>query len=196
MSAGQNDETRLKAINEAFELLSVNYNHLFFKAFEEKTAIIAAKRLWLEALIDFTPETIIRAIHHIIREFDFLPTLSRVIRTCHELSESAIPTCHSAYLEACNAPSPKASFDWSHPIVYHAGRSSDWFFLAHSNESIAYPVFKTHFEKLKSDIAQGVSLPVINPPKLTQTIETPLSRDENLKRLNEMKASLNLDDVE
>ncbi len=170
--------------------MSVNYNHLFFKAYEEKTAIVAAKRLWLDALREFHPTVILSAVKVIIKEFDFLPTLSRVIRTCQSIAHNGLPDVRSAYLEACNAPSPKTAYRWSHPIVYFAGRDSDWFFLGNNPERVTYPVFKEHFEKRRLALLQGEKLPEIKQEALPESIETPLSKEENAQRLEDLKAML------
>ena len=139
----------VEAINECFELLRINYQHLYFSAFPEMDAVNAAKRLWLESLSAFSPNTIRQAIQELVKQSDFLPTISRVIKQCVKItSTSQLPDARSAYIEACNAASPKKNHHWSHPAVYYAGKLSHWFFLESSDEAAAFPVFKHHYEYL------------------------------------------------
>ena len=101
-------EQLIDAINQSFELLRLNYHHLYWSAYEQVSALNTAKRLWLENLSGFTAEIILHAVNTTIKRSDYLPTLSQIIRTCTELSSnSPLPSTRNAYIEACNAPSPK-----------------------------------------------------------------------------------------
>ena len=103
-----------------------------------------------------------------------------------------MPDAHTAYLEACNAPSPKASFAWSHAAVYYAGRDSDWFFLANNSERVAFPVFKTRYELLCQRVVSGETLPAPEVLALPEETTTPLSKQENQARLARLREQLDL----
>ncbi len=151
------------------------------------------KKLWLESLCQFDPQTILRGARRVIEESEFLPTLNRMIRACQGDPEAyGLPDAHSAYLEACRAPSPKAAYAWSHPAVYHAGLASDWFFLANNAEKVTFPVFERHYLRLCEKVMNGVQLAEPNAPALPETSETPLSKDENQQRLAALRAQLDL----
>jgi len=91
----------IDTINEAFELLRINYQHLYFSAYSEIDAINAAKRLWMENLSQFEPAVISQAIHAIIKHSDYLPTISKMIKQCVKISTgTAMPEVHDAYIEA------------------------------------------------------------------------------------------------
>lgn len=183
----------METLNECFELLRLNYQHLYFSAYPDKDAINSAKRLWLENLAEFKPEIIRTATHAIIKESDYLPTISRMVKLCISLnSGNHLPDVHSAYVEACNASSPKQNHPWSHPAVYHAGRCSGWFFLANNIEAVAYPVFKRHYEKLCQQISTGTDLPPIEPLALPESTETPLSKEENAERMTKLRHKLEI----
>ena len=180
-------------INEAFELLRLNYQHLYFSAYPEVDAVNSAKRLWLESLSQFSPEAILQATHALIKQSDYLPTISRMIKQCTELStRSTLPDTYSAYCEACNAPSPKQNYNWSHPAIYHAGKQSNWHFIHSNDEAIAFPIFKNHYEALCQRIAQGDTLPPIQPLSLPESTEHTLSKSENAERMANLRNEVSL----
>ncbi len=151
------------------------------------------KKLWLDSLTQFEPDTIRRGARKVIEQSEFLPTLNRMMRACQGDPEAfGLPDAHSAYVEACRAPSPKAAQHWSHPAVYHAGSASDWFFLASSAEKVAFPVYERHYQRLCEKVMNGVELPLPQAPALPETTETPLSADENHQRLEALRRELDL----
>lgn len=151
------------------------------------------KKLWAESLSRFEPDTIRRGARKVIEESEFLPTLNRMMRACQgDPTEFGLPDAHSAYVEACRAPSPKAAQHWSHPAVYHAGLASDWFFLASSAEKVAFPVFERHYQRFCEQVMNGAELPLPQAPALPETTETPLSADENHQRLEALRRELDL----
>lgn len=174
-------------------MLRLNYHHLYFSAYNEVDALNSAKRLWMESLSAFTPDIILHAVHKLIKSSDYLPTISRVIRICIELStETALPSAHSAYTEACRAPSPKINANWSHPAVYYAGKQSDWYFLANNIEKVAFPVFKVHYEKLCQQVIDGINLPQITPLALPNKETDALSKEENIQRMEKLRKEMGI----
>ena len=183
----------IDTINQSFELLRLNYHHLYFSAYSEIDALNSAKRLWLESLTPFEPEAILQAVHRLIKESDYLPTISRVIKVCLELSHGqSLPDARSAYIEACNASSPKRNFPWSHRAVYYAGKKTDWHFLASSDEKIAFPIFKNHYETLCQKVVSGEVLPEVMPLSLPDKTIEPLSKEENSERLAQLRTELGI----
>lgn len=151
------------------------------------------KKLWLESLQHFSAAIILRGARKVIEESEYLPTLHRMIRACQGTPEQfGLPDAHSAYIEACRAPSPKAAQPWSHPAVYHAGLASDWFFLSSNSEKVAFPVFERHYLRLCEKVMAGTELPRSDLPKLPEVIETPLSKEENQQRLESLRKQLDL----
>jgi hypothetical protein len=183
----------VEAINECFELLRINYQHLYFSAYSEMAAVNAAKRLWLESVAPFNADIVRKATHELIKHSDYLPTISRVIRKCTELSDgNNLVDVHSAYKEACNARSPKQNNNWSHRAVYYAGKNSDWYFLANNTEQRAFPIFKTHYEKICERVRNGEALMPVQQLALPETIETPLTKADNVSRMAELRAELDI----
>jgi hypothetical protein len=189
----QASDLQVDAINQVFALFRINYHNQYYSAFAQVELLNQAKRLWLNSLVQFTPETILRGAKKVIEESDYLPTLNRMIRACQGSPEEfGLPDAHKAYVEACQAPSPKVAYAWSHPAVYHAGCSSDWYFLASSSEKNAFPIFERHYLKLCARVMNGEELAAPNLPALPQTLETPLSKEENLQRMEALRKQLDL----
>lgn len=176
-----------------FALFRINYHNQYYSAFNDIELLRQAQRLWLNSLVQFTPETILRGAKKVIEDSDYLPTLNRMIRACQGSPEEfGLPDAHKAYVEACQASSPKSAYAWSHPAVYHAGCASDWYFLASNSERNAFPIFERHYLKLCARVINGETLPTPNLPALPETLETPLTREENLKRMEDLRKQLDI----
>jgi Replication protein P len=186
-------EGHIDAINQVFALFRINYHNQYYAAFKDNELLNQARRLWLNSLAQFAPETILRGARKVIEESEYLPTLHRMIRACQgEPGKFGLVDAHQAYVEACRAPSPKAAYAWSHPAVYHAGCASDWYFLTTNAEKVAFPIFERHYLKLCEQVMNGATLPAPNVPALPETIERPLSKEENAKRMEELRKQLDL----
>jgi hypothetical protein len=183
----------LDAINQLFAEFRLAYHNQFLKAFPNDRELMLAKQLWLHALADVSPARIRAGVRRAIRASEYLPTIHSLRNYCdpkpHELG---IPDAHAAYVEACRAPQPKQAQAWSHPIVYHAGRESDWFLLANSPESVAFPVYKRNYELLIERLLNGESLDIPVPKGLPEEIGTPLTLEERKQRLQQMRATLGI----
>jgi len=183
----------VEAINESFELLRINYQHLYFSAYSEIAAVNAAKRLWLESVAPFSADVVRKATHELIKHSDYLPTISRVIRKCTELTDgNHLVDANSAYREACNARSPKPNNSWSHPAVYYAGKDSGWYFLANNTEQRAFPIFRTYYEKICERVRNGEELLPVQQLALPETTETHLTKADNVVRMAELRAELDI----
>lgn len=176
-----------------FALFRINYHNQYHAAFGDTQTLNQAKKLWAETLLRFPVETILHGAKRAIEQSEYLPTLHKMISLCQSVGMGqGLVDPHTAYIEACRAPSPKASYTWSHAAVYHAGKASDWYMLANSTEKHAFPIFKEHYQSLCQRVFDGETL---SPPEvltLPEKIETPLSKSENQQRLQELKAKLEL----
>lgn len=205
-AAGRNEQTTagrqhsatekaalVDALNEVFALFRINYHNQYYKAYSDTQVLTQIKKLWFESLQHFDPATLLRGARKVIEESEYLPTLHRMIRACQGDPESmGLPDARTAYIEACTAHSPKAAHSWSHLAIYHAGVASNWYFLANNSEKIAFPVFERHYVRICEKVMNGVELPHPNVPSLPETIETPLSKEENRQRLTELLKTLDL----
>lgn len=183
----------IDAINQSFALFQLNYHNQYHKAYGTGANLNHAKRLWLEMLGRFEPAAILRAAKAVIESSEYLPTLRTMITFCEKYSQQAgLPDPHTAYAEACRAPSPKAAQQWSHPAVYYAGKASDWYFLQTSTEATAFPVFKAHYEDICAQVRAGATLELPQQTALAPESECPLDRDENAARMAALRKELGL----
>lgn len=186
-------DEHIDAINQVFALFRVNYHNQYYSAFQDVELLNHAKRLWLETLQRFSSNDILRGAKKAIEQSEYLPTLHKMIQFCQgDLGAHGLPDAHSAYIEACHAPSPKTSHHWSHAAVYHAGKQSDWFFITSSPENVAFPIFKQHYLTLCQQVISGITLPEPQPLALPEETRTPLSKKENAKRLDKLRKELDL----
>jgi hypothetical protein len=146
------------------------------------------KKLWLESLSDYPVEQILRGAKHAIENNEYLPTLNRMHECCQQgLAEFGLPSTHDAYVEACQAPSPKSAQNWSHPAVYLAGKSSDWFFLANNVERVSWPVYRDHYQGYCARVIRGEDLNIPAPEAIEQQHSEVLTPDEQLAELHKLR---------
>lgn len=181
------------AINQLFTELELAYHNQFRRAFPDAMQLGMAKQLWLHALCDLPPTRLRAGVRRAIKASEFLPSLHTLREFCDpDPRELGLPDAHSAYIEACRAPSPKREQRWSHPAVYRAGVESGWFFLANNPESVALPVFKRNYELLVQRLLDGEDLDVPLPKALPEEISRPLPREEQKARLQKLRAELKI----
>ena len=155
----RDDSSLIEAINQVFALFRLNYHNQYYAAWSDAQQLGQVKRLWLEALSEFSDELILMGARRAIEGSDYLPTLNRMLASCSEaLSELGLPHVATAYEEACLAPSPKAEASWSHPIVYLAGRDASWYLLANHGRNEAWPVFQNHYNHWLKRALRGETL--------------------------------------
>lgn len=182
------DDNQREAINQVFALLRFNYHNQFLKAFPDLETVKLAKQLWARLLVDYPAETIMFAAEQVVKQQKFLPNVHDMIEACQSSAHKLLgmPDAYSAYIEACRAPSPKKTYQWTHPAVYYAGRASDWFFLANSVEAKAFPVFERNYIMLMERVAAGESIEIELPKALPENIETPLNRKELQEKMKQL----------
>jgi len=176
-----------------FTEFQLAYHNQFHRAFSDDQKIVMAKQLWAKSLCDLPPERIIAGSRRAIKESGYLPTLHSIRKFCDpDLNELGLPDAYNAYIEACRAGSPKIEHQWSHPAVYLAGNTSDWFFLASNTEAKAFPVFKRNYEILCERVMAGEQLDMPIHKALPETINQPLSNEERKERLQTLRKELDI----
>jgi len=171
-----------------FALFRLNYHNQYYAAFPDAEQLKQIKKLWLESLADYSVEQILKGARHAIEHSEYLPTLNRMHECCQQgLADIGLRHPHEAYLEACQAPSPKSAQRWSHPAVYLAGRDSDWFFLANNSERVTWPVFRDHYQRYCARELRGESLEIPEPEVLEHHAAEPLPKAEQLAALKKLK---------
>jgi hypothetical protein len=176
-----------------FALFRLNYHNQYYAAFPDAEQLKQIKKLWLESLRHYPVEQILRGARHAIEHSEYLPTLHRMHECCQQgLAELGLPAPRDAYLEACQAPSPRAAYHWSHPAVYLAGRDSDWFFLANNPERLTWPVFERHYRDYCARALRGEPLEVPRGPALEKHDARPLPPEEQLAHLKKLREETGL----
>lgn len=183
----------MDAINQVFALFRVNFHNQYYAAFSDTQLLNQTKKLWLESLSRFSPQAILQGAKKVIEQSEYLPTLHLMIQFCQtDPQQLGLPDVHQAYVEACHAPNPKAEYRWSHPAVYYAGRDCDWYFLATNAEYVAYPIFKEHYQRWTQRVLNGETLAPIEVKRLSESSETPLSKEENQQRLQKLRSQMQI----
>ncbi len=189
-----NTVDQIDAINRVFAELELAYHNQFHKAFASEQNEQMAKQLWFDTLRGFSAAVILDACRAAIAESEYLPSLHKLHFHCtRQMARFGLPDTLSAYQEACNAPSPKANFAWSHPAVYYAGVASGWQMLSGEPQARMLPLFEQHYQRLCERVMQGETLP--NPEQVRlprQSDRPPLSGEQNQRRLAELRAQLKL----
>jgi hypothetical protein len=182
----------IDAINQVFALFRINYHNQFYSAYADTELLNQAKRLWLESLSRFSETQILSGAKKVIETSDYLPTLNRMIQRCEEqYNTEGLPSPHDAYLEACNASSPKAAAKWSHLAVYYAGAETGWYRLSHEAEATSFPAYREHYRRICQDIAQGRTLEAPSQAHLIEAENKPtLSKAQSRKELKRLKETL------
>lgn len=183
------DPDLIDAINQVFALFQVNYHNQYFSAFGDNTkSENLAKKLWLEKLKGFRPEVIYQAAEKIIADSEYLPTLHKMLTTCQQTGmPSSLPNPRKAYEEACNAPSPKVEYPWSHPAVYLAARDCGWHFLANTIESVALQQYSDIYQQYCNRILAGESFTIEKPEVLPETSSKPADKALVKQQLDDLK---------
>ena len=181
-------ENPIDLINVVFTQLEITYHNQFHKAFPDSDSLKLAKQLWLKKLSLFKNEIIFKSIDEIMSTSEYLPSLSAVLQKCKSLTLEAngIPSLEKCYKEAstfCDAPT---EHNWSHPIVYHAGLKTGWFFLQNESEQTALKEFENKFDLLINAWLAGEKFENPAVPKLEENISS-LDKAQQLSFIESLK---------
>ena len=183
----------IDAINQVFALFRINYHNQFYAAFSDTTLLDQAKRLWLETLGNFGEGIILAAARSVIEQSEYLPTINKMLDACdQQLITLGIPGAREAYLEACNAPGPKIVQSWSHPAVYHAGKATGWYRLAHQTEKTSWPEYQKHYREFCQKALSGDDLTIDRPPALDKPHYDKLNPEEKREKMRELREKIGL----
>jgi len=184
---------RVDAINQIFAEFEFAYHNQFHKAFSNVESQIIAKKYWLGTLEQYSPLQIVHAAKQVIRTQDYLPSIAALVKACEQgLDLFGLPSPRQAYIEACEASSPKRDYSWSHEAVYLAGQGAGWFVLASESESTSFPLFDYHYQLLCRRVISGERLEAAVITPLPDKIARPLSKDETKARFAKMRDELGL----
>ena len=103
------------------------------------------------------------------------------------LDDDKFVESHARLVKAIHDEGAKACLQ-----LYHAGRQSDWYFLANNPERDTFPVFKQHYLQLCQQVLSGDSLSSPDPVALDAPKQQPLSSQENADRLKLLREQFDL----
>jgi len=146
-------------IQNMFKSFRLNFVHVNADLKNESNAKIIAK-IWLQSLIVFHPKIIEQATFAILEKEKYFPPLKVIKDYCVDLTLKAekIPSVTAAFKEAVYANSPKVDYDWSHPIVYLAGRDTGWEYMLDQHHNTALESFKTNYNRYVDLMLKGEQL--------------------------------------
>jgi hypothetical protein len=156
-------EDFIKSIDDLFLKIELAYHYQFYKVF-------GTDELWAISLKNRTPDEIHDAIEYVILNQSYLPTLTDIMKACEEVKkQDGYPTPEEAYIEARKSYQPRKNFNWSHPIVYFAGKKIGWSYLSEKDSKETFEVFKKIFNSLKKQAKDGIKFEIKDKKEKTYT---------------------------
>ena len=151
-----NKEDFIKSIDALFLKLELAYHYQFYKVFGTDEKLKEGKKLWAISLKDIAPEIILDAVENVISSQSYLPTLTDLMKACNEINRmDGFPSVEEAYVEARRSYQPRASYNWSHPIVYFVGKKIGWNMINEKDSKENFNTFKHIFNALKIQAIEG-----------------------------------------
>ena len=151
-----NKEDFIKSIDALFLKLELAYHYQFYKVFGTDEKLKEGKKLWAISLKDISPEVILDAVESVVSSQSYLPTLTDLMKACNEINRmDGFPSVEEAYVEARRSYQPRASFNWSHPIVYFVGKKIGWNIINEKDSKENFNTFKHIFNALKIQAIEG-----------------------------------------
>ena len=151
-----NKEDFIKSIDALFLKLELAYHYQFYKVFGTDEKLKEGKKLWAFSLKDIAPEIILDAVENVISSQSYLPTLTDLMKACNDINRmDGFPSVEEAYVEARRSYQPRASYNWSHPIVYFVGKKIGWNIINEKDSKENFNTFKHIFNALKIQAIEG-----------------------------------------
>ena len=151
-----NKEDFIKSIDALFLKLELAYHYQFYKVFGTDEKLKEGKKLWAISLKDISPEIILDAVESVVSSQSYLPTLTDLMKACNEINRmDGFPSVEEAYIEARRSYQPRASYNWSHPIVYFVGKKIGWNIINEKDSKENFNTFKHIFNALKIQAIEG-----------------------------------------
>jgi hypothetical protein len=151
-----NKEDFIKSIDALFLKLELAYHYQFYKVFGTDEKLKEGKKLWAISLKDIAPKVILDAVESVVSSQSYLPTLTDLMKACNEINRmDGFPSVEEAYVEARRSYQPRASYNWSHPIVYFVGKKIGWNIINEKDSKENFNTFKHIFNALKIQAIEG-----------------------------------------
>ncbi len=132
------------------------YGHKFKSCFETQDELRIAKREWALSLGAYHESQLVAAVDQCKETLAWMPSISEFLAILEQLGAGdGVPSVRQAYQEAARYADRPTQHSWSHPVVYHAGRATEWFRLRSEEEKEVYPIFSYHYELFVRRYRQG-----------------------------------------
>ena len=165
----------IESIDALFLKLELAYHYQFYKVFGSDDKLNEGKKLWANSLKKYEVTIINQASEEIIHTQPYFPTLTDIVKLCEQLKKStSLPSADEAFIEARKSFSPRKKYNWSHPIIYLAGKKTGWNFLNEKDGRDIFYDFKKNYEHLVKAVNNGKKFSIPED-----------SVDEELKPLNQ-----------
>lgn len=162
----------IKSIDSLFLKLELAYHYQFYKVFGTDEKLKEGKKLWAVSLKNVSSEVILEAVENVISSQSYLPTLTDLIKACKDINKNdGFLSPEEAYLEARKSYQPRKEFNWTHPIIYFAGKKTGWNTLNEKDSNQNFEAFKKNYISMKLQAQAGKKF----------TIEKILEDEEELK---------------
>ena len=165
----------IESIDALFLKLELAYHYQFYKVFGTDDKLNEGKKLWANSLKKYEVTIINEASEEVIHTQPYFPTLTDIVKLCEQLKKStSLPSADEAFIEARKSFSPRKKYNWSHPIIYLAGKKTGWNFLNEKDGRDIFYDFKKNYEHLVKAVNNGKEFSIPED-----------SVDEELKPLNQ-----------
>ena len=149
-------EEFITSIDALFLKLELAYHYQFYKVFGTDDKLNEGKKLWANSLKIYEVSIINEASEEIIHTQPYFPTLTDIVKLCEQLKKStSLPSADEAFIEARKSFSPRKKYNWSHPIIYLAGKKTGWNFLNEKDGRDIFYDFKKNYEHLVKAVNNG-----------------------------------------
>ena len=146
----------IESIDALFLKLELAYHYQFYKVFGTDDKLNEGKKLWANSLKKYEVTIINEASEEIIHTQPYFPTLTDIVKLCEQLKKStSLPSADEAFIEARKSFSPRKKYNWSHPIIYLAGKKTGWNFLNEKDGRDIFYDFKKNYEHLVEAVSNG-----------------------------------------
>ena len=146
----------IESIDALFLKLELAYHYQFYKVFGTDDKLNEGKKLWANSLKKYEVSIINEASEEIIHTQPYFPTLTDIVKLCEQLKKStSLPSADEAFIEARKSFSPRKKYNWSHPIIYLAGKKTGCNFLNEKEGRDIFYDFKKNYEHLVKAVNNG-----------------------------------------
>ena len=146
----------IESIDALFLKLELAYHYQYYKVFGTDDKLNEGKKLWANSLKKYEVSIINEASEEIIHTQPYFPTLTDIVKLCEQLKKStSLPSADEAFIEARKSFSPRKKYNWSHPIIYLAGKKTGWNFLNEKDGRDIFYDFKKNYEHLVKAVNNG-----------------------------------------